>query len=110
MPLGQITLLVMFGTQANYWTEFIQFEVANFETSYHAILGRPALAKFMAIPHYPYLLLKMPGPHRILSLWGNLKHTFDCDIQAIQIADSRWQRINYHSRCTNEPGRARDPG
>jgi hypothetical protein len=28
----------------------------------------------------------MPGPHGILSLWGNLKHTFDCDIQAIQIA------------------------
>jgi hypothetical protein len=50
----------MFGTQANYQTEFIQFEVTDFEISYHAILGRPALAKFMAIPHYPYLLLKMP--------------------------------------------------
>jgi hypothetical protein len=40
----------------------------------------------MAIPHYPYLLLKMPGPHGILSLWGDLKRTFNCDIQAIQIA------------------------
>jgi hypothetical protein len=39
----------------------------------------------MAIPHYPYLLLKMSGPHRILSLRGNLKHAFDYDIQAIQI-------------------------
>jgi hypothetical protein len=35
---------------------------------------------------YPYLLLKMSGPHRILSLWGNLKRAFDCDLQAIQIA------------------------
>jgi hypothetical protein len=86
MPLGQITLPVTFGTQTNYRTEFIQFEVADFETSYHAILGRPALAKFMAIAHYPYLLLKMPGPHRILSLRGNLKHIFNCDIQTIQIA------------------------
>jgi hypothetical protein len=60
MPLRQITLPVMFGTQANYWNEFIQFEVVDFEASYHAILGRPALAKFMAIPHYLYLLLKMP--------------------------------------------------
>jgi hypothetical protein len=68
MPLRQITLLVTFGIQPNYQTKFIPFEVANFETSYHAILGRTALAKFMAIPHYPYLLLKMPGPHRILSL------------------------------------------
>jgi hypothetical protein len=76
----------MFGTQANYRIEFIQFEVADFETSYHAILGRPALAKFMAIPHYPYLLLKMLGPHEILSLRENLKRAFDYDIQAIQIA------------------------
>jgi hypothetical protein len=68
MPFGQITLPVMFETQTNYQTKFIQFEVADFETTYHAILGRPALAKFMAIPHYPYLLLKMPGPHEILSL------------------------------------------
>jgi hypothetical protein len=86
MLLGQITLLVTFGTQANYRTKFIQFEVANFETSYHAILGRRTLAKFMTIPHYPYLLLKMPGPHGILSLRGNLKHAFDCDIQVIEIA------------------------
>jgi hypothetical protein len=57
----------------------------DFETSYHAILGRPALAKSMAIPHYPHLLLKMPGPHGILSLQGNLKRAFDCDIQATQI-------------------------
>jgi hypothetical protein len=40
----------------------------------------------MAKPHYPYLLLKMPGPHGILSLWGDMKRAFDCDIQAIQIA------------------------
>jgi hypothetical protein len=85
MLLRQITLLVTFGTPSNYRTEFIQFEVADFETSYHAILGRLALAKFMAIPHYPYLLLKMPGSHGVLSILGNLKRAFDCDIQAIQI-------------------------
>jgi hypothetical protein len=62
MLLGQITLSVIFGTPTNYRTEFIKFEVLDFESSYHAILGRLALAKFMAIPHYPYLLLKMPCP------------------------------------------------
>jgi hypothetical protein len=41
----------------------------------------------MVIPHYTYLLLKMPGPHGILSLRSNLKRAFDCDIQAIQITD-----------------------
>jgi hypothetical protein len=37
MPLGQITLPVTFGTLTNYRTEFIQFEVTDFETSYHAL-------------------------------------------------------------------------
>jgi hypothetical protein len=59
-PLGTMVLPVTFGTRENYRTEFIKFEVANFESSCHAI-GRPALAKFMAVPHYVYLLLKMPG-------------------------------------------------
>jgi hypothetical protein len=53
-PLGTVVLPVTFGTRENYRTEFIKFEVANFESFYHAILGRPALAKFMAVPHYVY--------------------------------------------------------
>jgi hypothetical protein len=60
-PLGMVVLPVTFDTRENYRTEFIKFEVANFECSYHAIMGTPALAKFMAVPHYVYLLLKMPG-------------------------------------------------
>ena len=93
MPLGQITLPVNFGSPTNYRTEFIKFEVADFESSYHAILGRLALAKFMAIPHYPYLLLKIPGPHGVLSLRGDLKRAFDCDIQAIQITEKAKQQM-----------------
>jgi hypothetical protein len=36
--------------------------VANFDCGYNAIIGRPGLAKFMAIPHYTYMTLKLPGP------------------------------------------------
>jgi hypothetical protein len=43
-PLGMVVLPITFGTRENYRTEFIKFEVASFESSYHAILGRPALA------------------------------------------------------------------
>jgi hypothetical protein len=60
-PLGTVVLPVTFGTRENYRIEFIKFEVANFKSSYHAILGRPALTKFMAVPHYVYYLLKMRG-------------------------------------------------
>jgi hypothetical protein len=48
-----VVLTVTFGkTRENYRTEYIKFEVADFEISYHANLGRPAIAKFMAVPHY----------------------------------------------------------
>ena len=56
-PIGSVTLPVTFGTEQNFRMEYIKFEVAGFESSYNAILGRPALAKFMALPHYVYLLL-----------------------------------------------------
>jgi hypothetical protein len=59
IPLGSVVLPVTFGkTRENNCTEYIKFDVANFETSYHAILGRSAIAKFMAVPHYTYLVLK----------------------------------------------------
>jgi hypothetical protein len=61
-PLGHIYMSVTFGTPENYQTEFLRFEVAHFDCGYNAIIGRPGLAKFMAIPHYPYMILKMPGP------------------------------------------------
>ena len=71
-PVGKVTLTVTFGTRDNYPTKSIIFEVAPFETSYHAILGRPSLAKFMAIPNHTYLLLKMPAPNGVLSIRSNI--------------------------------------
>jgi hypothetical protein len=87
IPLGLVILPITFGeTRKNYHTEYIKFEVANFETSYLAILGRPAIAKFMAVPHYTYLVLKMPSPAGVLSLQGDLKISFDCDTEAVELA------------------------
>jgi hypothetical protein len=81
IPLGSVVLPVTFGeTRENYRTEYIKFEVADFETSYHAILGRPAIAKFMAVPHYTYLVLKMLSPAGVLSLQG------DCDTEVVELA------------------------
>jgi hypothetical protein len=58
--------------------EYITFLVADFDTTYHTILGRPALTKFMAIPHYSYLMLKKPVPRGLLSLQANLTITYNC--------------------------------
>ncbi len=88
-PTGSVVLPVTFGaSRDNYRTEYIKFEVADIETSYHAILGRPAIAKFMAVPHYTYLVLKMPSPAGVLSLQGDLKISHDCDTEAVEIAST----------------------
>jgi hypothetical protein len=87
IPLGSVVLPVTFGeTRENYRTEYIKFEVTDFETSYHAILNRPAIAKFMAVPHYTYLVLKMPSPAGVLSLQGDLKISYDCDTEVVELA------------------------
>jgi hypothetical protein len=87
IPLGSVVLPVTFGeSRDNYHTEYVKFKVADFETSYHAILGRPAIAKFMAVPHYSYLVLKMPSPAGVLSLQGDLMISHDCETEAVEIA------------------------
>ena len=85
-PIGSVTLPVTFGAEQNFRTEYIKFEVADFESSCHAILGRPALAKFMAVPHYVYLLLKMPGNTGVLYLRGDLLKSFECDKEVMDHA------------------------
>ena len=42
----------MFGDRANFCSKDLTFEVVDFLGSYHAILGRPCYAKFMAIRNY----------------------------------------------------------
>jgi hypothetical protein len=40
----------------------------------------------MAVPHYTYLVLKMPSPGGVLSLQGDLKISFDCNTEAVEVA------------------------
>ena len=39
-PIGSVTLPVTFGTEQNFRTEYIKFKIADFESSYHAYLGK----------------------------------------------------------------------
>jgi hypothetical protein len=75
---------VTFGTPENYRTEFLRFEVASFDYGYNAIIGRPRLAKFMAIPHYTYMILKMPGPQGTITVRADFQGVVECFRVAIQ--------------------------
>ncbi|XP_066337322.1 uncharacterized protein [Miscanthus floridulus] len=69
----------MFGDRANFRSEVLTFKVVDFSGSYHGILGRPCYAKFMAIPNYTYLKLKMPGPNGIITMGSTFSHAYTCD-------------------------------
>jgi hypothetical protein len=88
IPLGQIMLLVQFGTAEHFRTDNINFVVANFDGTYHAILGRPALTKFMVVPHYSYLVLKMPIEHGVLALRGNVYTAYTCEEEGFKVAEA----------------------
>jgi hypothetical protein len=72
-PLGKIELDVCFGDHGNFRREKLEFEVMDWPSQYHAILGWPTFARFMAVPHYAYLILKIPGPNGVITVKGNFK-------------------------------------
>ena len=67
-PIGQVHFPVSFGQRDNYHTELVDFDVAHIRLPYNAILGYPALAKFMAVTHHGYNILKMPGSGGIITV------------------------------------------
>jgi hypothetical protein len=85
-PIGHVCLPVTFGTEENFRTEYLTFEVADFRSSYHAIFGRPMLAKFMAIPHHTYLIMKMPAPNGILSVLGDIMVSYNCESATVELS------------------------
>jgi len=93
-PVGKVTLPATFATQDNNRTESIIFEVVSFKTSYHAILGRAALAKFVAIPNHTYLLLKMPALNSVLSIRGDIQTSHSCEMENINTAEAMERSSN----------------
>ena len=81
MPLGQIDLPITFGDQFNYRTETLTFEVVGFPGTFHAILGCPCYAKFMAVPNYTYLKLKMLGPHGVITIGTSFQRAYECEVE-----------------------------
>jgi hypothetical protein len=79
LPLGQIDLPVTFRDVRNFRTEILTFEVVGFSGTYHAILRRLAYAKFMAVPNYTYLKLKIPGPKGIITIGPMYQRVYECD-------------------------------
>jgi hypothetical protein len=88
LPLGRIDLPICFGTPSNFRKEALTFEVIGFRGTYHAVLGRPCYAKFMVVPNYTYLKLKMPCPNGIITVGSTYRHTYECDVECVEYAEA----------------------
>jgi len=58
--------------------------VVGFHRTYHTILGRPCYAKFMAIPNYTYLKLKILGPHRVITIGTSFQRAYECEVECCE--------------------------
>ena len=108
-PIGKIRLDVLFGNKSHFRREPIWFEVVDLDSPYHTLLGWPALAKFMEIPHYTYLKLKMPGPKGIITIAGDYKMSIECArdgsrlAEALEIAEGRRQLDRLMAQASDQP-------
>jgi hypothetical protein len=100
-PLGRIALNVYFGNRKNYRREKLDFEVMDWPSQYHAILGRPAFSRFMAVPHYTYLVLKMPGPRGIITVKESFEVSDLCDREFHKMAQNFGMIANYGEKVKN---------
>src|SRR4051812_35771624 len=87
-PIGKIYLETAFGTAENFRSEIIPYEVVKLESPYHAILGRPSYARFMAQTCYVYLKLKISGPFGPITVDGSRSRATECDVQHVKLADA----------------------
>jgi hypothetical protein len=74
-PLGKIELDVCFGSSSNYRREKLEFEVMDWPSQYHAILGRPAF-------------VKIPGPKGIIIVQGSFEVANTCDREFNRMAQT----------------------
>jgi hypothetical protein len=87
-PMGKVRVDVSFGGRDNCRVENLLFEVVDLDSPYHALLGRPALAAFMASTHTAYLKMKMPGPRGPLTVVGNYKVSLETASAGSNLAES----------------------
>jgi hypothetical protein len=64
------------------------FEDVDIASPYHALLGRPTLAKFMASTHVAYLKMKMSGPSGTIIIVGDYKRSMACVSAGSSLAET----------------------
>jgi hypothetical protein len=104
LPIGKIDLPVTFGTLRNFCTKMLTFKVVGFSGMYHAIIGRLAYVKFMTMPNYMYLKLKILGPKGVITV-GLCSNTYTNAMRSV--FSSLRRSSNSRGSTPNLPPRTR---
>jgi hypothetical protein len=86
----------------NFRTETLTFEVVRFSGTYHAILGRPTYAKFMVVPNYTYLKLKIPRSKGIIIVGPTYQCAYECDTECFQFVKATVRSARLHAEPRSE--------
>ena len=77
---------MVFGSPDNFQSKELIFDIVPFRSGYHVLLGRIALARFNAVPHYAYLKVKMLGPRGVIIVNGNTKRSLRTEEHTLALA------------------------
>jgi hypothetical protein len=86
--MGRVPLEVLFEKKGNSRRKPIWFEVVDISSPYHALLCCLALAKFMAVTHYAYLKMMLPGSRGVITVSGCFKKSLACARASSQLAEA----------------------
>jgi hypothetical protein len=102
-PLGVIHLDAIFDTLANFRKDKIEFEIVDWPSQYHAILGRPAFTQFMAVPHYADLKLRMPTNRGPLTISDRFARSENCekDFNTLSQTFGIYEELDHIRESTN---------
>jgi len=109
-PVGNIDLSVTYSSKANFRTETLTFEVVDWKGAYHAILGCPAYAKFMAVPNYTYLKLKLPGLNGVITVSDSFEQAYVSSRKYFDLATTAANSAELGQLRASTPECRPDPG
>lgn len=74
-------------------------------------MGRLCYAKFVAVPNYAYLKLKMPGPRGVIMIFTNFRDAYECKREAVEQDDRTLHpeeaRLNFEVKRRKSSGTTR---
>jgi hypothetical protein len=79
----------------------LTFEVVDFSELYHVILGWSCYVKFMAIPSYAYLKLKISGFASIITVEAKAQWALDYKQRTIELTAAAVAAVELKELCHN---------